>query len=134
MLKKGDIILISIFIILALCGFALSSIKTASGRGNRVVIKVDGKEYARLSLSYPSQSKTLLVKTRDSHGKDSYNLVEIQNQRVRIKDADCPGKMCVKTGWISKPGQTIVCAPHKVVVMVESDFIQQRDEPDLVAY
>ena len=35
-----------------------------------------------------------------------------------MTDADCPDKLCVKTGRISKTGETIVCLPHRVVVEI----------------
>ncbi|MFR4337598.1 MAG: NusG domain II-containing protein [Lachnospira pectinoschiza] len=35
-----------------------------------------------------------------------------------MTDADCPDKLCVKTGMISKTGETIVCLPHRVVVEI----------------
>jgi hypothetical protein len=36
-----------------------------------------------------------------------------------MKDADCPDKLCEKTGKISKNGETIVCLPHRVVVEIQ---------------
>ena len=35
-----------------------------------------------------------------------------------MKDADCPDRLCVKQGSISKNGESIVCLPHKVIVTV----------------
>ena len=40
------------------------------------------------------------------------------NTAVRMIDAECPDKICVKTGAVSRSGQSIVCAPHKIVVTV----------------
>ena len=44
----------------------------------------------------------------------------IKNERARILDADCPNKICVNKGYISKNGESIICLPHHVVVAVES--------------
>ncbi|MBN2537457.1 NusG domain II-containing protein, partial [candidate division WOR-3 bacterium] len=30
-------------------------------------------------------------------------------------------KVCVRTGWISRPGQMIVCAPNRLSVEVTGD-------------
>ena len=38
-----------------------------------------------------------------------------------MEDADCPDKVCVKTGKIKKPGQTIVCLPHRTVIEITGD-------------
>ena len=35
--------------------------------------------------------------------------------------ADCPDQICVKTGSISRSGQSIVCAPNRVVVTVTGE-------------
>ena len=35
-----------------------------------------------------------------------------------MKDAECPDKLCMRQGAISRDGQTIVCLPHKLVVEV----------------
>lgn len=42
------------------------------------------------------------------------NTVQIQNGRVCILDADCPGQDCVKSGWHKDTGQSIVCLPNRL--------------------
>lgn len=44
--------------------------------------------------------------------------VEIKQGRIRISNSSCPHKICVNTGWVEKPGGTIVCVPNKVLVEV----------------
>jgi len=48
-----------------------------------------------------------------------YNLVEIDGERVRVAEAECPNQICVNTGWVSHPGQVVVCAPNKLVLLVK---------------
>ena len=43
-----------------------------------------------------------------------------------MKDADCPDKLCEKTGKISKNGETIVRLPHRVVVEIQGGEAQCR--------
>ena len=52
--------------------------------------------------------------------KGDYNLIEIDGDRVRIKEADCDDQICVRRGWATKNGETIVCLPHKLVIEVRS--------------
>lgn len=47
-----------------------------------------------------------------------YDVVQVDGVRVRVRDADCPDKLCIKMGWISRPPQQIVCVPNHVVVRV----------------
>ena len=45
---------------------------------------------------------------------------EISDQGIRITENDCPGRQCVHTGWISRPNQTIVCLPKKLMIQLTS--------------
>ena len=54
------------------------------------------------------------LKTVDGH----YNTVLVKHNSISIKDADCPHKECVKSGWISEPGQMIVCLPYKLIINI----------------
>lgn len=52
--------------------------------------------------------------------EDFVNTIQIRDGEVYMKDANCPDKLCVKQGKISKDGQSIICLPHKMVVRVVS--------------
>ena len=45
-----------------------------------------------------------------------YNLIEIGDGEVKVIDADCPDKLDVKQGSISKVGEIIVCLPNRMVI------------------
>ncbi|MDR2465140.1 MAG: NusG domain II-containing protein [Streptococcaceae bacterium] len=54
------------------------------------------------------------------------NVIEVKNNRIRIARANCPDQVCVRRGWISKGGETIVCLPHKLVLeVIASDGSQE---------
>ena len=48
---------------------------------------------------------------------------------VSVSDSDCPDKVCVRTGKISRAGQAIICIPAEVVIEItgggkaDEDFI-----------
>ena len=46
--------------------------------------------------------------------------IEVKGRRIRVVNSDCPQHICVNMGWIKYSGQTIVCAPNKVVIEVKS--------------
>lgn len=46
------------------------------------------------------------------------NMLMVDKGTVDMYEANCPDKKCVKQGSISKPGQSIICAPHKLVVSI----------------
>ena len=74
------------------------------------IVEQDSKELMRLPLSEPGEY-------RISDG-DSYNVIEIAEGGVRMKEADCPDQYCVKHAPIDKVNETIVCLPHKVVLEI----------------
>ena len=109
---KKDVILIGTILILA-CGCFLVKNFTAEN-GNTVKILIDGKEKYSYNLS---KDKTQKILTGDN-GVFS-NTVVIKGGKVTEKTANCPDKICVKHRAISKKGETIVCLPHKLVVVIE---------------
>lgn len=48
-------------------------------------------------------------------------IIEIKDNKVHFKHSDCPDKICMKTGWLSKAGQTAVCLPNKLSVVIKAD-------------
>jgi len=47
-------------------------------------------------------------------------IVEVKEGRIRVKESDCPRRICLHTGWIQHPGETIVCVPNKIVIEIEA--------------
>ena len=48
--------------------------------------------------------------------------------RVRVKDSDCPDKLCEHMGWSSSPAKPLICLPNRVTVAVTGG----REESDAV--
>ncbi len=83
------------------------------------IVEQDSKELMHLPLSEPGEY-------RISDG-DSYNVIEITEGGVRMKEADCPDQICVSRGLIQKSGQSIVCLPHRLVIRLEQLGDQELD-------
>lgn len=76
---------------------------------NRLVIRTPTE-----TLTYPlSADRTVTV----SSGNITLT-VEIRDGRARVSDSDCPDKICQRTGWISRKGETVICAPAAVRLTV----------------
>lgn len=88
--------------------------KTGSGRLTAVITQ-HGQTVRRIDLPVPD--KELTVPLDDG----TYHLtVRICGGSVRVSESDCPGQDCVRTGPISRAGQSIVCLPAQVVISLES--------------
>ena len=55
--------------------------------------------------------------------------VEMPPQGVRLAQSACPGGACVRTGTITRAGQSIVCLPEQVVVQLTG---ASADGPDVI--
>ena len=108
---KRDIMLIATLIIVCAAAFLIINF-VVKNDGITAVVKVDGNIVYMLPLD-----KNASVTVEGYQGGS--NTVVIENGTVYMKDADCPDKLCEKTGKISKNGETIVCLPHRVVVEIQ---------------
>ena len=103
-------ILIAIAAVLFAAGIIASVIIMNAPKKNNVQIKSGGKVLYTLDLSQEAD-RTFEIKT-DSGG----NTVEIKDGKIRVKDADCPDKTCVRMGWLDSAAMPIVCLPHDLVI------------------
>lgn len=123
-LKKLDFVIIGVLILITLVSSAAAIISTSKKYENLYVnIEVDGKPYSRVPLSNRNDK----IKIQTSYGS---NIVEIESGKVHIYDADCPDKICIKDGFISKPGQILVCLPHKVVIQIVGEGNSTKNKAD----
>lgn len=49
---------------------------------------------------------------------EGFNTVTVKDGAVMISAADCPDKICVKTGAISGGAIPIVCLPHRLEIRI----------------
>ena len=105
-MKKRDIILIASILIVAIAFFLIVELTKEEGAG--VTVKVDGVKVAEYSLTadgtYPLNGGT--------------NILVIENGKAYLTDANCPDKLCVHQGKISRTGETITCLPNRLTVTV----------------
>ena len=47
------------------------------------------------------------------------NTLVIENGEAWVSEADCPDKICMGMGKISKNGEFIACLPNQVIIVVE---------------
>lgn len=123
-MKKADVIIIGVLLVLALGGFGASQIISNHKYANKYVeISLKGKLYQKVLIKNNSFKKTIEVKS--DLGK---NVIQIENGGARMLEADCHDKICIKEGFKNKVGQTIVCLPNKVVVEIKGENGAETDE------
>lgn len=82
---------------------------TSSRGGTVAVAAVNGEEIGRYPLDkagrFPLNGGT--------------NILVIEDGKARVDEADCPDKLCVRQGEISRTGQTVTCLPNRLTVTIE---------------
>lgn len=126
-LTKGDKLLIVFVFILALGSMGYIRKQGLSNRDKYVSIQVNGKEIKKIIFDSNLVGNTIPIET-----EFGYNLVEIGDNQVRVIEADCPDKIDVKQGYISRIGETIVCLPNKMVVEIKG--VDNTDGIDMMNY
>lgn len=127
MLRKGDVILIAaiIAVIFISYGWNIYTYNEYGDGEGIVTVRINGKLYGEYNLKTVKDQSIKLNLPSGEH-----STVEFKDGKVRIEDADCPDKICVKTGWISKPGEMIVCLPYRIIIKISGE----RQDVDVNAF
>lgn len=126
-MKPWDFIIIFILIVssfLPLIVFGSQQLPEHAQK--HAVLRVDGKEIETFQLTEGKKGQRYTYKSDDG----DTNVIEIDGDRIRIVEADCGDQVCVRRGWASKNGETIVCLPHKLVIEIVA--IDGSETDDLI--
>lgn len=106
---KGDVLLFVVLVALTLVLTAMAfGIRGKVGGTARIY--VDNELVKEMDLS---QNQRYELTTGDG-----YNIIVVQNGSVKVEEADCNDHTCVLQGKINRTGQTIICLPHGVKIVV----------------
>lgn len=104
--------LFALVLVLALICFYFYGVKKE--QGVRALIYKDGELLKTVSLENVSEAYEFEIKDGDS-----FNLIRVEEGRIRVVSASCPDKVCVNSGYISDGVIPIVCLPNKLVIEIE---------------
>lgn len=102
----ADRLLFVLLIAAAVAGLFIS--REAMSQSNDVIVEINGSPAYTFPLT---TDRTFTVQ-----GALWETVIEIKGRKVRIKEAHCPNRICVREGWVSKGA--IICLPNRVVVVV----------------
>ena len=109
-LLRNDLILIGVIALLSAVVFGIFFLTRSKGK--EVSVQIDGSEAGRYSLS--EDFHTVI-----NSGNEQYNVLKIKDGKASVIGANCRDGICEQHIPISNEGETIVCLPHKVVIIVE---------------
>lgn len=114
-MNKNNLIFLGLFIsIVTIIFFSLNFFQAREENNNRIaVITQNHKLVERIDLNTVTEPREIILP-----GK-YHEIIEVEKGRIRFKEADCPDKICVKTGWLTKVGDIAVCLPNKAIIKIE---------------
>ena len=116
--RKGDMLAIVLVVLLAVSVAACFLPQKQTAEDSVVQIFQDGNLLRELLLT-----EDVSIEIRGNY----LNTVSVQNGCAGFSDSDCPGRVCVHSGWISAAGRSIVCLPNRVEIRIvgasDVDFV-----------
>lgn len=108
-MKRFDMYVIIAVVVIT--GFLFTAFAFQSNDHPEVVISLKGEEYARVPLDGKEHVYEIVTEL-------GYNKVIVDHDGVRIEEADCPDHDCVSIGTLNRVGQSVICAPHYLVIQI----------------
>lgn len=128
MIKPFDIILVILLMAISfvpIVVFSMTQEKDVSEDAKiMAVISQDGEVIREITLTGHTENEQFTIKGK---GKQ-YNIMEIENEKIRIQEDNSPDQIGVMMGWKGKPGETIICLPHKLLVEIVSEKEEESSE------
>lgn len=124
-MTKGDAAIIAVALGLSILIWAGFRFLPQRSDALTAIVRVDGKEVLRVRIDGPHMER------KDVNLLNGTGTLEFGQGKIRILPLPthiCPNGICWKTGWVSRPGQSIVCVPNHTTITVEGT----RDEVDSV--
>ncbi len=112
-MTKGDIVILVIAIALVVAAWTGLFLFPGNDRDLVAVVKVDGREVARLQASSSQLARTPVAL------RGGTAVIEYGQGKARVlpdPGGFCPDGICWKMGWISHPGQSAVCVPNHMTL------------------
>ncbi|MDO5017836.1 MAG: NusG domain II-containing protein [Lagierella massiliensis] len=126
-MKQGDKVLIFFIVLLSVMSYVFLYLAGRDDRNKYISVQVEGNEYKRLTFASGNNSYEYKIDTAEGT-----NVIEIEEEKIQMIKADCPDKLCIRQGYISRVGEVLVCIPNKVVVEIKSD--KNSDQLDGINY
>lgn len=121
-MKKVDKLIFWGVLFLSCAMLFASNLLFGNVKDTRIVILLNGKEYASYAQNALTSPKQLEIKT-----ENGYNKIILSEEGAKIKEADCRDGQCI--GMIKNAGEMLVCLPHRLVIKIDG-----KSEVDGVAY
>ena len=108
-IKKLDLIIIGALLLISL--LSILFLNTFKKPGSYARIELDGEVVAILPLDENAKYEV----------NGGTNVVSIINGKAYMEYADCPDHTCILSGEISYGGESVICLPNRVAIIIVSE-------------
>lgn len=119
-MKKKDLILAAGVLAFAFAVW-LCTLFLLPKNNQKIRITVDGEFYGEYSLN--EDQEIAIGET---------NICRIKDGKVKMTEANCPDKLCMKQRAVDASGGSIICLPNKVVIEAVGESSASQDGIDSV--
>lgn len=102
--------------------YSRSFLRADTGGEKAVSVRVEGKEVKRIALVPGAEHAHVTVDTPWGH-----NLIGYDGEGAWMEESTCPDKICLHMAKITRPGEMIVCLPHRLSLEVEAEISSNED-------
>lgn len=112
-MRKGDFIIICVFLVLGLTLFGFSRWQSLNAIEGTVLVVTDTSTQAE--MTYDLREDNLF----EVEGVIGISIIEIKDGKARFLDSPCPDKLCVNFfGWIESEVELSFCLPNQILLEV----------------
>ena len=94
-----------------------------------LTVEISGQQIGRVVLSWDELNGEIHHWHLEGPA-GGLNLVYLPEKGLYVESSSCPDHICIKTGWINKAGQSIVCVPNEIIVRLFAGGRAGKDELD----
>lgn len=121
--KWGDYVVAAIFVVFASASFWLPPLEPENNEARLAQVTIANIPARDIDLRQPQA-----VSFQGHRGEV---VLEVAAQRISVRSSVCPNQFCVKQGFVSRPGQMLVCVPNRLVVLLAG---AQQNDLDAITY
>lgn len=121
--SKRDFLIIAAVLLVAAVGFVVQSLPTDRTSAVEAEIYYNTRMVKAVALR-PGLNETFAVPGQPDV------VLQVADGRIRFDTSTCRDKICIKAGFLSRPGESAACLPNKVAVKLVALGDSSSDGPD----
>lgn len=123
-MKRLDILIIGLLIIVSFVPYLMFKNKNKDIDENKLyaIVTVNGEVKAEIDLSAEKDDE-FMIETSEGNNK-----IVVHDGGISIVEADCSDGVCVHQGIAKRPGDMIVCLPHRVIIEIVGTDNSEKEQ------